>query len=123
MVRRVGVHWRNFVCQCLYLALSSIFRLGSRKYRILDPELAHLHPHFAAMLSAYTAGMFSIAVGYLLPTFMVLGLATVFISLVRTTPPFFKHALNVRLVLLMILLSLAVVICIYGYVRLFVNWA
>ncbi len=106
-----------------YLALSHVFRLGSRRYRILDPELAQLHPHLATMLSAYTAGMFSIAVGYLLPTFMVLGLATVFVTLVRTTPPFVKSALNIRLICLMILLSFIVVICIYGYVRLFVNWA
>jgi hypothetical protein len=105
-----------------YLTLSSIFRLGLPKYRILDPELAHLHPHLAAMLSAYTAGMFSIAVGYLLPTFMILGLATVFISLIKTTPPFLKYSLNFRLFMLMILLSLAVVTCIYGYVRLFVHW-
>jgi len=105
-----------------YLALSSLFRLGSRKYRFLDLDLAHLYPHLLMMMTAYMAGMLSIAVGYLLPTFMLLGLTTVYLSLTQTIPPFIRPVFNLRLILLMVALSSAVVLSLYGYIRLFIHW-
>ncbi len=105
-----------------YLALSSLFRLGSGRFRILDPELARLHPHLATMLAAFSVGMMSIGIGYQLPTFMLLGLATVFLNLTNTAPPFPKPVLSLKLIGFIVALSFVVVVSFYSYVRLFVNW-
>jgi hypothetical protein len=43
-----------------------------------DPELRRLYPYLMAMLAAYTVGICFLSRSYIVPTFMILGLAVVF---------------------------------------------
>ena len=69
-----------------WAAIWGVMRLGRRKIQVLDEELAHLTPCLAAALMAYCVGMLSLTRNYVIPTYLMLGLASSYLALVRTNP-------------------------------------
>jgi hypothetical protein len=84
-----------------------------------DAELKRLHPYLMAMLVAYAAGIFFLSRSYIVPTYLLLGLAVVYLRLrsTGTTPAWCKLAFA-RLAGV----SVCFLIGAYTFVRLFVNW-
>ena len=80
-----------FVGGFLY-SLNAMDALKRGRRTILDPELARLHPYAMASVAGYMAGMFSLTLTYLVPTYTMLGIAVVFLRLTPTDPPRRKSA-------------------------------
>jgi O-antigen ligase len=81
----------------VYLAVWPLYRLGGPApaplgrappmREITDPELSAMRPFLAGAVAAYAAGMMTLTLCYIIPTYTVLTLAAVFLSLARTRPP------------------------------------
>jgi hypothetical protein len=85
-------------------------------------ELRRLHPYLLAMLVSYAVGIAFLSRSYIVPTYLLLGLAVAFMRLraagtVTRTPAWCKLVLP-RL----IGISFCFLIASYTFVRLFVNW-
>ena len=63
-----------------WIAAWTLYRLS--RIAIADPQLRRMQPYMLAVVAAYIAGMMTLSQVYLVPTYMILGLATVFIGLV-----------------------------------------
>jgi hypothetical protein len=64
-----------------YFALTRLARLGAPGVAIRDPVLRRIRPYMTAAVASYAVSEFSITNCYLVPTYALLGLATVFIRL------------------------------------------
>jgi putative inorganic carbon (HCO3(-)) transporter len=106
-----------------YLALWLLTQRGSRRVRILDPDLRRLRPYLLAMVGGYCVGMFSLSRSYVEPTYMVLALATAFLGMTRTAPWLPVVRFNLRLLGRLALVSLASLSGIYVFVRLFASYS
>jgi O-antigen ligase len=106
-----------------YYALASLARSGARRRQILDPDMRRLQPFLLAMIAAYTTGMLSLSVPYLVPTYTMLALATVFLQAARVNPPLTNTGFTTRLMSRMAVVSVAYLACIYVFVRIFIRWS
>jgi hypothetical protein len=85
----------------------------------VDPELHRLHPYLMAMLVAYAVGITFLSRSYIVPTYLLLGLAVVYLRLRTTgTTPRWGKLMPLRLVGV----SCGFLIVAYTFVRVFVNW-
>lgn len=105
------------------MAIGSLNRLGRSGSKPLDPELAKLRPYLVAMIVGYAAGLMSLSRLYVVPTYLVLGLAAVYIEIARrggiaVTQPSTRTAVVMR----MGTLAVAFLGGMYLFVRLFVHW-
>ncbi len=93
-----------------------------------------MQPYMLAVVAAYIAGMMTLSQVYLVPTYMILGLATVFIGLVsggvvsgewcNGSPLTTHHSLarfNVRLCVQMAGVSVLFLVVMHVYVRTFIR--
>ncbi len=87
--------------------------------RDVDPELARLHPYLMAMLVGYAVGIVFLSRSYIVPTYLLLGLAVVYLRMrsTGTTPAWCKLPLAQ-----MAAVSVGFLGCAYVFVRMFVNW-
>jgi O-antigen ligase len=69
-----------------------------------DADLAHLYPYVTAALVTYALGMFTLTLNYMVMTYTLLGMASLFIATARVNPPVkvirFDAALLVRMAIL-----------------------
>ena len=104
-------------------ALWSLHRLGGRGRTILDPELRRLHPVMTAVVAAYGMGMVALSVGYIVPTYTVLGLAGVYVQAAATNPPLAPVRFGGRFLARAAAASVLFLACVYVFVRIFIRWA
>jgi O-antigen ligase len=104
-------------------ALLSLYRLGSRRRNILDPEFRQLQPVVLAIVAAYSTGMLSLSVGFLVPTFTILGLACVCLRLTPVDQPLRVVRCGGRFLMGMTAISLVFLLSVYIFVRIFIRWA
>jgi O-antigen ligase len=104
------------------LALGSFARYGTAGRVILDPELRRLYPYLLAMVAAYAAGMLSLTLCYIIPTYTMLGLAIVYRRLASASPPLPVPRCDGPLVVRLACLSIVVLIGFNVFVRVFVRW-
>jgi O-antigen ligase len=105
-----------------YSAFWSLRRLGSGPTQILDPELRRLRPYLVGLVAAYSTGMLTLSVGYIVPTYTVLGLAAVYLQMVVTSPPVPPLRFDGQLLKRMLLMSVIFLAVLFVFVRLFVRW-
>jgi hypothetical protein len=105
------------------LAFLGVYGLRSRKIQIMQPELRHLWPYLAALVAAYIAGMFSLSRAYVVPTYLIMGLAVVYMRLVVTRPPAPPMPLSGRLVGRLAVWSVVFLMGIHAFVRFAVRWS
>ncbi len=88
----------------------------------VDPELRRLHPFLTATLVAYTIGICFLSRSYIVPTYMMLGIAVVYMRLrVKETP----KALPAPTIFAwprLAGISFGFLAASYTFVRMFVNW-
>lgn len=104
------------------LALGSFYRFGTANRVILDPELRRLYPYLFATVAAYAAGMLSLTLCYIIPTYTMLALAIVYRRITVASPPLPVPRFDGPLVLRLGGLSIAVLVGFSVFVRLFVKW-
>jgi O-antigen ligase len=83
----------GFFGGCIFLGLFvwplwTLIALPAGKRVIVNPELRALHPTVTGVLAAYMAGMGSLSLCYLMPTFMMVGLAAVYLRMATTRPAY-----------------------------------
>jgi hypothetical protein len=69
-----------------FFAIYFLARVGSRKVAILDPLTRQLNPYILATVVGYTAAIMTISRSYVVPTYLVLGLAAAQLRMVSTYP-------------------------------------
>jgi O-antigen ligase len=100
-----------------YCAFSALRRLSLHQGQILDPELRRLLPYLVAVVAGYMGCMLSMSLHNMVPTYTILGLATVYVRIAATWPPVPMARFDAGLVLRMIALSAATVVAFHFYVR------
>lgn len=118
----MGVVGGFFYVSAFALALNSFYRFSTAGRLILDPELRRLYPYLFAVLVAYSVGMLSLTLCYIIPTYTMLGLAIAYRSMTVTSPPLPAPRFDGPLVVRLAGLSLAALIGFTVFVRLFVKW-
>jgi hypothetical protein len=84
-----------------------------------DPELLRLYPYLVAMFVAYATGIFFLSRSYIVPTYLLLGLAVVYLRMrVNGPAPAWCKLALVRLAGV----SVCFLAVTYTFVRMFVNW-
>jgi O-antigen ligase len=117
----LGLFGGTLFLGAFYLALRGMYDLRNRLDEI-DPELRRLYPFVAAMLVAYTIGICFLSRSYIVPTYMMLGLAVVFMRLhsAQTIVPMPAWTISTWPRLAGI--SFSFLIASFLFVRMFVNW-
>ena len=110
-----------FLMAFLY-PLRELHRLKSKGLLILDRNLARLRPSLLGALAGYAAGMLSLSRPYVTPTYMLLGLATVYLDQTRTLPPLIQRGVDRRLLKQVAVASLIYLAATYAFVRVVVRW-
>jgi len=106
-----------------YLALASLFRLKADWTEITDPEMRRLHPYLFGTLVTFIMGMMSLSLCYVIPTYLILGLAVAYArvtSFYSLLPPVCLSGKNVGRIAFA---GFAFLASMYVFVRVFVNWA
>jgi O-antigen ligase len=109
-----------------FLALKGLYELrrkpASAEENNTDPELLRLHPFLLGMVAAYTIGICFLSRSYIVPTYMMLGVAVVYLRL-RATPTALALPAWLRFIWPKLAgVSFCFLIGSYVFVRMFVRW-
>ncbi|MDX1969707.1 MAG: O-antigen ligase family protein [Planctomycetaceae bacterium] len=66
---------------CYFFAFLQIYRLGQLKEPVWHPELRRMRPYVAAVLAGWCMSMFSLSRCYIVPTYLMLGMAAAYLNL------------------------------------------
>ncbi len=66
---------------CFFFAFLQIYRLGRLEAPVWHHELRRMRPYIAGVLAGWCMSMFSLSRCYIVPTFLVLGMASAFLNL------------------------------------------
>jgi O-antigen ligase len=107
-----------------YLAFLSLYRIGKSQDGVLAPELKRMQPFLTAVLAAHAACLMTISRNYIVPTYTVIGLVAAYINVAQAVPAAVLPLprLDGRLVPRLAGASLAFLVCLWVFVRLFVHW-
>jgi O-antigen ligase len=105
-----------------YLPLWSLRRINTAGAEVIDPALRRLRPYLVALVAGYAAGLCSISRCYVVPTYMIVGLAAAYLRLVPVNRPEVVPWLNGRLVARLVAADLAVMTSIYVFIKLTVSY-
>ena len=119
----MGFFGGMFFLGAFYLAIWMLYRMSSRRRWIVDPDLDRLYPTMAAVLAAYIVGMFSLSLTYVVPTYMILALVTVYQRLTAVDPPLKPLRFNGFVLQRMALASVSFLALMYVFVRVSVRWS
>ena len=115
----LGFFGGMFFLGAFTLAIVPLYRMRPPNAYVRDPELASLRPTLLAIAVAYTASMLSLSRNYVVPTYMILGLAAAWQAMAPVTPPL---CFNGRLVRRLALLGVAFLIGLHLFVRMQIRW-
>ena len=117
----LGVFGGTLFLGAFYLAVAQLGRLGDRrKHAPLDPEMARLHPYVFGVVAAWAAGMMSLTLCYMIPTYTVLALATAYSRTAPVHPALPAPRFDLRLLGRLLAVAAAGGAVLYLFVRLFV---
>ena len=120
----LGLFGGSCFVSLVYLAISQLVRLKASEAAVEDPEMRRLRPYLLGIVCGFCAGIFSLSRVYIVPTYMVFGLAAAYLTQVRVpqaapSPLFqFDSSLFKRLVGI----SIAVLLALELGSRLMVRW-
>jgi O-antigen ligase len=104
------------------IAFRTLKHIGGSMTRRTDADLVRLRPYLMAIVAGYAVGMMSLSRAYVVPTYLVLGLAAAYVEITRQQAalqlPRFGTAMAARLAGL----GVAFLACTYVFIRLFVQW-
>ncbi|MEJ7636577.1 MAG: hypothetical protein WKF75_00955 [Singulisphaera sp.] len=75
-----------------------------------------------AAIAGYGAGMMPLSRSYIIPTYLILGLATAFIQIAAVDPPVPGMRLDERLALRLVAVGITFLVAMYAFVQLSVRW-
>jgi O-antigen ligase len=108
-----------FFVSAFYLAVVSLHQIKRAAAESLDPESCRLRPYLMAMVAAYVVGMLSLSRCYVIPTYLLLGLVTVYHQI---NLPGFPQPISARLLAKLGGVSVAALAGIMLFVRVCVHY-
>lgn len=118
----LGLFGGIFFTGAFYYALWGLYRYGSPQVYILDPEQRRLRPFIMALTAGYAANMLTLSRLVHQPTYLVLGLAMIYLRVTPIYPPQPDLRMRWRLVGRFALVSVCFLTVMYIYVRVNVRW-
>jgi putative inorganic carbon (HCO3(-)) transporter len=97
-------------------------RIGGSMTRSTDADLVRLRPYLMAIVAGYAVGMISLSRAYVVPTYLILGLAAAYIEISRRHAALILPTFTPRLVSRMAVLAGGFLAGTYAFIRLFVQW-
>ncbi len=111
-----------FFVGAFYFAVAGMYRLRPSQTTILDLQMAQMYPYVFGTVTACAVGLLSLSLCYRVPTYLILGLATVF----QRMTPHYPETAEVRFELQNLgkiaVCSVMLLAVLYVFVRLFVRW-
>jgi O-antigen ligase len=101
------------------LSAWGLYRVGSARRAILDPEVARLHPYLLAGVVAYIIGMLSLSRAYVVPTYLTVGLASAYLGLPAVAERVAAPRMSFRLLAILAVVGLLTLASLSIFVRLF----
>jgi O-antigen ligase len=98
-------------------ALWTIHRLGRPGTSTPAADLQSLRPYLLAIIAGYATGMMFLSRAYIAPTYLILGLATVYVSLAARTQPMLLVRFDTRLVPRLAFASMTFLLAMHLFVR------
>lgn len=117
----MGLFGGMFFLGAVFMAVVTLYRYQSSAIRILDPELERVLPFLFGTVMALAVGMLSLSLCYVIPTYLVLGLATAYMRITPVYPPLPALRLDAKRLGQIVALSGAFLASTYVFVRLFIN--
>jgi O-antigen ligase len=102
-----------------FLSAWHLHRVGSAGRDILDPEVLRLRPYLLAGLLAYIFGMLSLSRDYIVPTYMMLGMASAYVGMPAVAGRVALPGMTPRLVAILAGISLLTLASLFIFVRFF----
>ena len=85
-------------------------------------DLRLLYPFILAIIAGYIAGLMSSSRTYVMPTYLILGLGSIYQRLTAVAAPRLVPRVNARLITHVIGISAAALVLLYLFVRLTARW-
>ena len=104
------------------IAIWGIFRLRRANIHVINHDLDKLTPVLVAAIVAYAVGMLSLTRNYVIPTYLMLGLATVYLRIVRTEPRETPIVCGMGLLGKTFALAVCYLLAMQLFVKMFVRW-
>jgi hypothetical protein len=118
----LGLFGGTLFAGAFYYALATLHRLGPLRSLVADPELGRLRPYLMAIVAAYATCMLTISRNYIVPTYMLLGLVSVYLRLATRGTPLRPMRVGTALAWHFMAISVAFIIVSYAFVRTFVRF-
>lgn len=120
----LGFFGGTFFFGCFFFTILALFRVTDPKLHMLDSELRRFAPYMAAIIAGWGVGLFSLSRCYVVPTYMVLGMAATFISIAgpRLRDPCWLVALNKQHLQRWIAASIGYLCFLYLFVKVFARF-
>jgi hypothetical protein len=107
----------TFFVGAFYLAVLLPYLAGRQHSDLPEGELRRVRPYLIGIIAGYVMGLTLSSRNYTQPTFMMLGLAAIYLSFVGVHVPASVATLNLRLVRHIVLVSGLTVAVLYLFVR------
>ncbi len=120
----LGIFGGTLFLGAFAIALREVHRVTPSRETLLESnlQLLRLRPYMLAMIAGYAAGMMSLSRTDIVPTYLILALATVYLNLVKRDQGTQWLRFDARLIQRLIVNSLVFLSFIYVFVRLFARW-
>ena len=100
-----------------YILITTLWNLRKSDPLIVDPLLVRIRPFLLAIFVGEAVGMLAISRNYVLPTYLLIGVGTVYLDFVGKSPGVEVPRLTSKLVKKVVVVGLAVLIVFMLYVR------
>lgn len=77
----LGIVGGTFFFGCYFFAFLQLYRLGRLEQPVWHAELLRMRPYVTAVLAGWCMSMFSLSRCYIVPTFLMLGMASAYLNL------------------------------------------
>lgn len=120
----LGMFGGTFFLGLFFFAFLGMYRIYLARMEIRDPELSRLCPFLIAVLAAWGMGLFGLSRCYVVPTYMIVGLAACFVQLAeqRLRPARYVTFWNQWHVIRLAATSAATLVFFFIFVRIFARF-
>jgi len=103
----------------VYLGLTTVRSWNAGDRPVVDPELRRLHPYLTGAVTGYAVGMLTLTLNYIVPTYVILGVATAYGGMTQAQPPAQLARFDLRLAGRLVGLAVMFFLGLTIFVRLF----
>ncbi|MES2791667.1 MAG: O-antigen ligase family protein [Planctomycetota bacterium] len=120
----LGFFGGTFFFGCFFFSALALFRVTDPSLDLRHPELRRFAPYLAAILAGWGVGLFSLSRCYVVPTYMVIGMAASFIALAgpQLAPACWLIAWNKQHVQKLLVCSAGLLAFLYVFVKVFARF-